>query len=216
MSWLDLPRALLVVLIVLTSLYLANLAYDAGLQHWVSRKIAHLGGGFAFIMCPFLFQEPWWPLILSAGFTVLLVAARVLRPGTFRGTGGSGRPGAVAEVNFPLAGAISILVIWVWLGEPYLAILPPAFMGLGDAITGLLRSRRSRVENKGWGGSGGMLVTCLLLASLASPLWIGGIAAAVATVAERVTPASRYIDDNLTLTLSAVLVIGLLVGAGLA
>lgn len=205
--WPDAPRALLLALIVLACLHLANKAYDAGLSHWISRKVSHLGGGFAFIMIPFLFREPWWPLILSGGFIILLVLARIFRPATFRGTGGSGRPHAMAEINFPISGCISILVLWVWMGEPYLAILPPAFMGIGDAVTGILRSRGlTTVENKGWVGSGGMLLTCLLLASLASPFWVSGPMAVTATLVEKYTVARRYIDDNLTLTLGSMLV----------
>lgn len=187
-------------------LYLSNRALDYGVPHHFARKLAHLGGGTAFLLSPFLFSTWVWPVVMSGGFTLLLLGARVLRPQTFRGVGGTGRPGVAAEINFPLASTISLLVLWAWLGEPWLAVLPPMFLGFGDAITGILRSALYDRETKAWQGSAAMLGTCLLLASLATPFWIGAMGAVAASVAERFTPARGWLDDNLTLTLSAVLV----------
>jgi len=171
--------------------------------------MGHFAGGGAYLISPFIFTQPWWPIALSIGFAFLLLGARVLRPHTFRGVGGSGRNQAMAEVNFPLSSTISLIVLWAWLDEPLLAVLPPCFLGFGDAVTGVIRSALYDRETKGNVGSLAMLGSCLLLAYLASPYWIGVVAAAVATIAEKLTPASRWVDDNLTLTLAACLVIAL-------
>ena len=203
----ELAYFLLLGVIVLSCLYLSNRAFDAGLSHWLARKISHIGGGVAYILMPFLFSGPWLPIALSGGFFILLTVARLARPQLFRGVGGTGRKDAIAEIHFPLSGTISLIVLWAWLGEPRLAVIPPAFLGIGDAVTGILRERVSTKYNKSIFGSLAMLVTCLLIAALSSPYWIGAAAAGTATIAERYTKATQYIDDNFTLTLSAVAVI---------
>lgn len=206
------PFAILVTGLVLVGLYVANRLYDYGVPHWFSRKIGHFAGGGGYLIFPFVFSQPWWPIILSTSFTVLLLVARMLRPRTFRGVGGSARLHAMAEINFPIAGTVSLIVLWAWLDEPLFAILPPCFLGFGDAVTGVLRSAMYDRETKGNVGSVAMLATCLVLAYLASPYWIGAAGAAVATVAEKVTPARTWVDDNLTLTLASVVVIALCLG----
>ena len=209
-------RAMLLTFIALLTLYLANRLYDYKVPHWVSRKVAHIGGGFCYILLPFLFPSPWYPLALSAGFTAILAIGKILNPNIIRGTGGSGRPGVTAEINFPLSGTVSIIILWALLDRPFLSILPMAFVGIGDAATGIIRSAFTNVESKGNLGSLGMITSCLLLASLASPYWVGAVGAVTATVAERATKASKIIDDNLTLTLSSLLIISLLVVGGKA
>ena len=151
----EIPFALLIAGAALLGLYLANLFWDAGIPHHVSRKLGHLGGCVAFLLSPFLFSSFWWPLILTTGFTALLLYARWKRPHTFRGTGGSGRPHALAEIHFPATGIVLIGVLWGVLGEPWLAIVPLCFMGGGDALTGLIRNKIYHREVKGnWGAWG--------------------------------------------------------------
>ena len=174
------PYAILLSGGVLLSLYLSNLFYDYKVPQYITRKLPHFGAGVAFLLCPFLFQSFWWPLGLTAGFMLLLLGARFYKPDTFRGAGGSGRPNALAEINFPLAAVVSIAVGWGWLGEPWLGIVPVTFVGFGDAITGIVRSRVYGKEVKGNWGSIGMLATCLLLAYFVHPYWVGAVGAGVA------------------------------------
>jgi len=147
---------------------------------------------------------------LTTGFTVLLLYARLFKPNAFRGVGGSGRPGALAEIHFPATGIVLIGVLWGLLGEPWLAIIPLTFMGAGDAITGLIRSKVYGREVKGVIGSIGMLVVCLTLGYFIEPYWIGAAGALTAVVAEKYTKTTKYIDDNLTIPLSSAAVMGLL------
>jgi len=205
----ELPYVALILLGVLTSLYLANLFYDYKVPQYISRKIGHLGGCLGFLLMPFLFHNFWWPFILTAGFTILLLYARVFRPGLFRGVGGSGRLDALAEIHFPATGAVLIGVLWGIYHEPWLAIVPLTFMGGGDAITGLIRSRVYGREVKGLWGSVGMVVTCLLLAYFIQPYWIGAVGAITAVLAERFTKTTRYIDDNFSIPLASALVMAL-------
>jgi len=206
----EIPFALLIAGAALLGLYLANLFYDYKIPQYLSRKLGHLGGCVAFLLCPFLFSTFWWPLILTTGFTALLLYARFFRPKAFRGVGGSGRPEALAEIHFPATGIVLIGICWGVLGEPWLAIVPLCWMGAGDALTGLVRSKIYHREVKGAWGSLAMLVTCLLFAYFIKPYLIGAIGAIVATLTEKFTPTRYWIDDNLTIPLFSTIVMALL------
>lgn len=207
----ELPYVVLVAAAVIVGLYLANYAYDKGMEQYMSRKVGHGVGGMAFLLCVFLFSSPWWPIILTAGFTLLLGGARLIKPQAFRGVGGSSRQHALAEVYFPAAGTISFGVGWGWLGNPWLAVVPILFMAWGDMLTGIVRSRIYNREVKGNWGSVAMIAVCLVVAYFFKPYWIGAIGAVVATLVERFTPISRGIwDDNWTIVLSSLLIMGVL------
>jgi len=206
----EIPFVILIAGATLLGLYLANLFYDYHIPQYVSRKMGHLGGAVAFLLCPLLFETFWWPLILTVGFTALLLYARLLRPALFRGVGGSGRPEALAEIHFPATGIVLIGVCWGLLDEPWLAIVPLLFMGGGDAITGLIRSRVYGREVKGNWGSVGMLAVCLILAYFIHPYWLGAVGAVAAVIAEKFTKTTKYIDDNLTIPLASAVVMGVL------
>ena len=206
----EIPFVVLIAGAGMVGLYLANLFYDYNIPQYISRKLGHLGGCVGFLLCPLLFSSFWWPLVLTTGFTALLLYARWLKPRTFRGVGGSGRPEALAEIHFPATGIITIGICWGLLGEPWLAIVPLLFMGGGDAITGLIRSKVYGKEIKGNWGSVGMLAACLIFAYFIYPYWVGAAGAVTAVIAERFTKTTKYVDDNLTIPLSSALVMGLL------
>jgi dolichol kinase len=206
----ELPFAILIAGAGLLGLYLANLFYDAKIPQYISRKLGHLGGAVAFLLCPLLFSSFWWPFILTVTFTALLGYARWFRPHTFRGVGGSGRPEALAEIHYPATGIVLIGILWGIFNQPWLAIIPLTFMGAGDAITGLIRSRVYGYEVKGNWGSVGMLITCLILAYFIQPYWIGAIGAISAVIVEKWTPTTRYIDDNLSIPLVSGFVMAIL------
>ncbi len=204
------PFAILIAGAALLGLYLANLFYDYGMPQYISRKLGHLGGCVGFLLCPLLFNSFWWPLILTTGFTILLLYARLFKPETFRGVGGSGRPQALAEIHFPATGIVLIGICWGLLDKPWLAIVPLTFMGAGDAITGLIRSKVYGREVKGVIGSIGMLVVCLTLAYFIEPYWMGVAGALTAVLAEKYTKTTKYVDDNLTIPLASAAVMGIL------
>jgi len=200
----EIPFVLLVGGSSLLGLYLANVFYDYGVPQYISRKVGHLGGAVAFLLCPLLFSSYEWPLILTTAFTFLLLSARMSWPTLFRGVGGSGRPDALAEIHFPATGILLIGVVWGTLDMPWVAIVPLVFMGAGDAVTGLIRSAVYKREVKGIWGSVGMLITCVLVAvCFIEPVWVGLVGAVVATLAEKFTVTRRFIDDNLTIPLAS-------------
>ena len=206
----EIPCVILIAGAALGGLWVSNIFYDYHLPQYLSRKIGHLGGGTALLLCALLFESWLWPLILASVFTALLLAARFIKGDLFRGVGGTGRPIAFAEVWFPASAVVSIAVGWVWLGDRWLAILPALFMAYGDAFTGLTRSVVYNREFKGNMGSVAMVVVCLLLAWVFyEPFWIGAVGAVAATLVERFTPMSKgFLDDNWTIVLSSLLVMG--------
>jgi phytol kinase len=206
----EFPFVLIITVGVLGGLYIANLMYDAGIPHHVSRKVSHIAGGVGFLLFPLFFSSFWWPLVIVCGFTVLLLITHIYKPDTFRGTGGTGRLQAFAEVHYPAVAIPIIAVCWGVLNEPWLAIVPLLYLAFGDAATGLIRNHFYNREVKGIKGSVGMLVVCLLLAYLFEPYYIAVIGAVVATIAEKYTPTKQYLDDNLSVPLVSALVMGVI------
>ncbi|MBA7633423.1 hypothetical protein ES703_40989 [subsurface metagenome] len=206
----EIPFVVLIAGAGIVGLYLANLFYDYGIPQYISRKLGHLGGCVGFLLCPLLFSSFWWPLVLTTGFTALLLYARWMKPRTFRGVGGSGRPEALAEIHFPATGIVLIGVFWGIFNQPWLAVVPLLFMGGGDAITGLIRSKVYGKEIKGNFGSVGMLAVCLIFAYFIQPYFVGAAGAVTAVLAERFTKTTKYIDDNLTIPLASAVVMGVL------
>ena len=207
------PFVLMLVGAVLLGLYLANYFFDKDIPQYLSRKIGHIAGGVAFILIPFLFTVWVWPFVLTVGFTLLLLYAKMKKPDTFRGVGGSGRSNAFAEINFPATGIILVGIFWGLFNQPWLAVVPLLFMAFGDAVTGIIRSKVYGKEVKGNWGSLFMLISCLILAYFIHPYWIGVCAAIVATLAEKYTKTRKFVDDNLTIPLLSGLTLGSCVGA---
>jgi dolichol kinase len=196
---------------VLVGLWLSNILYDLNVPHWISRKIGHAAGGLGFLLCVFLFSSGLWPLIITIAFTLMLWLARVVRPSTFRGVGGSGRAtSAMAEVWFPLVAIPIIGIGWIWLNKPLLAIASLLFMAWGDCVTGLVRSQVYSSPTKGLQGSIAMFIVCLIIAwAFISPFWLGSIGAVVATVTEWAcgdVGLLKWADDNWAIPLFSFIV----------
>ncbi len=207
----EIPFVVLIAGAVLVGLWISNILFDLKVPHYLSRKIGHAAGGLGFLLCAFLFSSGWWTLILAACFVALLGGARLIRPDTFRGVGGTGRPTeAIAEVWFPLAAIPVIAVGWVWLDKPLIAISCLLFMAWGDMTTGVVRSQIYGRAVKGLWGSAAMLATCLIIAwCFISPFWVGAVTALVATITEwacgDVSKVKwlRWADDNLMIPLTS-------------
>ena len=207
----EIPCVLLVAGAGLVGLWVSNVLFDLKVPHYISRKIGHSAGGLGFLLCAFLFSSGWWPLIIAASFTVMLWGARYVRPSTFRGVGGSGRPREVmAEVWFPLASLPVIGAGWIWLDKSFMAISCLLFMAWGDMVTGIVRSQVYGRPVKGLWGSLAMLATCLVISwALIQPFWVGALAALVATTTEwacgdvSAIKWLRWADDNLMIPLTS-------------
>ena len=204
----EIPYVVLISGAVLVGLWTSNILYDLKVPHYTSRKIGHAAGGLGFLLCAFLFSSGWWPLILAAGFVGLLGGARLIKPDTFRGVGGTGRPQEVmAEVWFPLASIPVISIGWIWLDRPLVAISCLLFMAWGDCVTGICRSQIYGRPVKGAWGSVAMFITCLIIAwCFIEPFWVGAVTATVATITEWAcgdVGVIKFLDDNLMIPLTS-------------
>jgi phytol kinase len=198
------PYALLIACAIAVGLYLSNILYDQHVPHYISRKVGHAAGGVAFLLAAFVFSSGWWPLILSVGFVLLLWSARAFKPETFRGVGGSGRPtDTMAEVWFPLAGALLIGIGWIWLDRPIETVVCLLFMAWGDGVTGLIRSQFYKKAVKGLWGTAGMAAACLTISwAFIHPFFIGAVTATAATATEWLcgdVGILKKLDDNIAI-----------------
>jgi len=212
----QIPLLLLVAGAGIVGLYLSNLMYDYQVPHYTSRKLGHLFGGCAALFALFLFDSWLLPTIIAGGFTILLGLARILRPHTFRGVGGSGRPGAAAEFWFPLSMTICWGIGWGIFNQPVISTIATLLMAWGDAVTGLVRSKVYGRAVKGLWGSLAMFVVCLIItATFIRPYYIGVLMSIGAVITEwscgDVSPVKflRKVDDNIGIPIVA-LIIGLL------
>ena len=203
----ELPIVVLVSCEVLVGLWLSNIVYDKGVPHYISRKIGHAAGGVGFLILLSI-TWPWWPIILASTFTLLLSAARLFRPATFRGVGGTGRSEKVmAEVWFPLVAIPVFAIGWLWLKQPAVAVTCLLFMAWGDGVTGLVRSQIYKRPVKGLWGSLAMLIVCLVIAWVfIKPFWIGAVASVVAVATEWFfgdCGVVKWADDNWAIPLTS-------------
>lgn len=211
-------------LYVLAILFLTLIPYRAmvarGMEPiravYYNRKIVHmLAGGVGSLTVPLVFTDPWYPLIAGLLFTLFTYLTHHLsgwRMYWFQTADNTN------DVKFALMWGLSVSALWWLLGDPWLAILPALYMAFGDGVTGIARNALIRRRSKDPVGNVFMLLVCVPMgwvigghAVPAIPDW-GVISAVVATLIERYE--FGPIDDNVLITLSAsaVLLLGTLVG----
>ena len=193
---------------VLIGFWLSNIAYDKGVPHYLSRKIGHIFGGVAFLLCVLLFDDGLIPLFIAVAFTIVLGVGRKGGAHTFRGVGGSGRNRTVmSEVWFPLSAVILVIIGWLWLNEPMVMVACLLMLSWGDAVTGLVRHRVYGRPVKGAWGSLAMFIVCaLLVMAFVRPLWVGFVMAGVATLVEWAcgdVGLVKKVDDNIAIPLAS-------------
>jgi phytol kinase len=203
----DIPLVVFSGAVALAGLWLSNIVYDRQVPNYLSRKIGHAAGGFAFL-ASFFVSSAGWPIVVALGFGALLLVGRLVRPDYLRGVGGTGRSVKVlAEIWFPLVAVPVYAISWLWLGKPAVAVASLLFMAWGDGITGLVRSQIYHKAVKGPWGSLAMLAVCLTISGfLIRPYWIGAAASAVAVAAERTFGEYgilKWGDDNWAIPLTA-------------
>jgi phytol kinase len=215
----EFPIAILITAVLLVGLWVANIVYDHGVPHYISRKIGHGAGGVAFLIA-FNLSSAAWPIILTVCFSILLIVARLIKPSTFRGVGGTGRSeSSKAEIWFALAPLLVFAIAWLWLNLPSVAVTSLLFMAWGDGITGLVRSQVYHKPVKGLWGSLAMLCACLIISWIfIHPFWIGISASIVAVAVEWAAGdcgVIKWADDNWAIPLvTMAIILGLMASIG--
>lgn len=175
----------------------SNFMYDLGVPNSLSRYLATLLGGAAFLVAVLLL-DAWTATALSGALALGILALRMGFRRGLRGVRGNLKTQAWAEVTFAMAGTASLAVGWVLLGDKWLAFVPIVFMAWGDSAAGLLRASIWRRNVASLWPSLAMLGVCLSAAAVFQPYWIGALGALVATAAERRRPMLLIIwVDNL-------------------
>ena len=204
-----------VVFLAIVGLALSNYVHDRGVPSAMSRYVAPVIGGGAFLVAV-VWLDMWTAVILSSIPSILVLVLRLRYRRNLRGVKGSLPTQDWAEATYAVAGAASLAVGWGLMDDKWLAFLPIAYMAWGDSAAGFLRNSvwRDNVASK-W-PSLAMLGVCLLAAALYEPYWVGATGATAATLAERRRPMlGRFWDDNLHLVVVSLLVMGVLAKLGL-
>ncbi len=205
----ELGYALVLLVYVLAIVGITKVLYDMmrrrGLPHnvavYYNRKIIHIfAGGVVALLVPELFTTPTIPLALALLLTVFVYIPH--------------RTGKLMywfqvednmfEVNFTLMWGIAVFLLWMLFQNPYIAIVPPAFMAFGDAATGVVRNALFKRRTKHWIGNIAMAVVTIPLGYIYAGL-PGALAGALASFVERYE--FPPIDDNVLITLTSIAVL---------
>ncbi|MDG6217852.1 MAG: hypothetical protein QCI00_00230 [Candidatus Thermoplasmatota archaeon] len=191
------------VSVMLLTKYVFKLMTEKGINDedavYYDRKFVHIfAGGVVALFVP-LYSSEWYPL--SAGLLLTII--------TYSFHKDRGRlywfqtKKDYNDVNFCLMWGISIFILWRVFDNPWLAILPAAFMAFGDGITGIVRNILFRKRLKHPIGNLFMAMVCIpigyILGGIGGIALGGIIAGLLASIVERYE--FGIIDDNILITL---------------
>ena len=176
---------------------------------YYNRKLIHIfAGGVILLVVPFVFPNPWYPLI----FGILLASITYIAHKKGNVFFWFQTKDNLNDVTFCLMWGVAIFVLWQILGNPWIAIIPPAFMAFGDGITGIVRNLAFKERKKHPIGNLYMAGFCIIIGyyfgSLSQiegmVLW-GVIAAIAASIFERFE--FGPIDDNILITVISTVIL---------
>ena len=199
---------------VMVVLFATKIPYDMMISRGVediravyyNRKIVHMMAGGVGSLCV--------PLVCGILMTIFTYAAHASGTRMFWFQTDQNQN----DVKFTLMWWTSITMIWVLVGDPWLAIVPSLFMAFGDGVTGVVRNAVIKKRSKSPIGNVFMFIVSAPLGWIVAgmgdpsiPVW-GLISAAIATFVERYE--FGPIDDNILITVfaTAVLMLGVEVG----
>ena len=124
--------------LALAGLTASNVLHDRSVPSAVSRYVAPLLGGAAFLTAV-SYLDAWAAIALSGGLTLCILTLRVGFRHGLRGVRGNLPTQAWAEVTCGMAGVSSLAAGWGLFGDRWLAFLHIALIAWGDSIAGLAR-----------------------------------------------------------------------------
>ena len=199
-----------VVALAITGLVGSNFLYDQGVPGPLARRVAPILGGVAYLVAV-LWLDVRTAVTVAVALTLFIIILRLGFRRGLRGVKGSRSSQDWAEVTYPVAGTLSLVIGWLCLDNKWLAFLPVAFMAWGDSVAGLARDTIWRDHIASVWPSLAMLGICLVIVSFSHPLWISVVGAVAATAAERFRPRLlRFWDDNLNIVAASLAVMSVL------
>ena len=187
-------------------LWMIKRVYKKEIAIYYNRKLIHIfAGGVVVLAVPFVFKNPWYPLF--AGIVLSIVTYLAHKSGKllywFQ------TQGDLNDVSFCFMWGLAIFILWWVFGNPWIAIIPPAFIAFGDGITGIIRNLAFQERKKHPIGNVYMMGVCIpigyFFANMVGLAAWGVLAAIVASFFERYE--FGIIDDNVLITLSATIIL---------
>lgn len=180
---------------------------------YCNRKLIHIfAGGVVVLTVPFLFSNPFYPLFASILLTIIMYALHKSDYMLYWFQTDDN----VSDVSFCLMWGIAIFILWVIFDNPWIAVIPPAFIAFGDGVTGIVRNIGFKERSKHPIGNIYMAGVCTpiglyfgSISGIPNMAIYGFVAAIVASFFERYE--FGPIDDNILITVGSVAV--LLAGA---
>jgi len=188
--------------------YMIKKHFKKSVAVYYNRKLIHiLAGGVICLIVPFVFDSPWFPLLAGVFLAfVTFLAHRIGNAFYWFQTEGN-----INDVSFCLMWGVAIFILWQIFDNPYIAIIPAAFIAFGDGITGIVRNIAFQERKKHPIGNVYMMGVCIpigyFFANMGNPsipIW-GIIAAVVGSLFERYE--FGIIDDNVLVAGSAVIIL---------
>jgi dolichol kinase len=209
--WTTILPASGVIAIALGAIAGSNFLFDHGVSGSISRRVAPVVGGFAYLVA-IVYLEKWTAIIICGVLTMFIILLRFKFKRSLRGLKGIHPTQTWAEITFVVAGTLTLTIGWGILDDKWLAFLPIAFLAWGDTAAGIARELIGLdVKKSSWHMVAMLAVCSIAVAIWYRPFWIGAIGAVVATLAERYRPGIfRYWDDNFNLTAASLAVMALL------
>lgn len=189
--------------------YLVKKRYKKSVIIYYNRKLIHIfAGGVVVLAVPFVFSSPWYPLLAGVLLTVLMLFFH--KSGHILYWFQTNKD--FNDVSFCFMWGIAIFILWIILGNPWIAVMPPAFIAFGDGITGIVRNLAFQERRKHPIGNIYMAGVCIPIGYYLGSLsgvnglaLLGVITAIVASVFERYE--FGPLDDNILITASATAVL---------
>ncbi len=175
----------------LSTLYerLREMGLPAHVVVYINRKAIHaFTAGVVTLLTPIFFHSPLIPFTLSMILAAALALAR--RKG---GMKWFQEKGDANEVTFAIAWGSSMLATWLATRNMWLAILPPLYISIGDAVTGFTRALIAKRRVKHWSGNIAMAAFTVPTGYALLGPW-GIVIGVAAALAERI---DRPVDDNI-------------------
>ena len=186
--------------------YITKKGLDNDVAVYYNRKLVHIfAGGVVALLVPFVFSNPWFPLFCGLGLSIFTYIAH----GTGHIMYWFQKKDDENDVSFCIMWALSIFIIWLVTGNPWISVIPALFMSIGDGVTGIIRNALYKKRSKHPIGNVFMLIVCVPIGyvfgdTAGIALW-GISAGIIASLVERFE--YKKIDDNIFITVFSSIIV---------